>query len=89
MSEPKDPQEYNNPQLIKICKWDEDGMKCQNDAEHKGYCVEHIKKIDPDYGLSAATGAGVAGLISSNPAGWIIGAAVGLAVAAYLVSKSK
>lgn len=84
--EPEDLQEYNQSQ---ICEWEKDGMKCKKPAEHKGYCEEHIKKIDPDYGLSAATGAGVAGLISSNPAGWIIGAAVGLAVAAYLVSKSK
>jgi hypothetical protein len=86
MNEPKDPQEYNNPNK---CKWEKDGMKCEKTGEHKGYCVEHIKKVDPDYTLGAATGAGIAGLISSNPIGLVVGIALGVGLVVYLAGKSK
>jgi len=53
MSDSKDPQEYD----VSQCKWEESGMKCTNKGNHKGYCQEHIRKVDPDYTLGAATGA--------------------------------
>jgi|GEM_PF-2951609 len=82
------PDEYTPP-IDRLCKWEEGDMKCNKKSEHKGYCEGHAKKLYPDYGLSAATGAGVAGLISTNPVGLAIGAVLGLALAAYIISKSK
>ena len=88
MDNKQDPIEYTPP-IEQLCKWEENGMRCNQKVEKDGYCLEHLKKIDPEYTVGAATGAGVAGLITSNPVGLVLGVLIGVGLAVYIAGKSK
>jgi hypothetical protein len=88
MDDPKIPQEYNNPNSNKLCKWDEDDMKCKNEAVKDGYCTEHSNKLAEKVAMGAITGGGVGALLA-NPVVLTVGALAGVALVLYLASKSK
>jgi len=85
MSEPEDPQEYNNSTL---CKWEENKMKCKNDAVKDGYCQEHSERMAQKVAAGAIAGGGIGALLA-NPVVLTIGAVAGIALVLYLSNKDR